>query len=131
MDADEFESFQSADFESAPMQNDDKRHLQSAKLNDPYADMILAWYRQVESPAGQAVKMGALGAIPASILFFCIFFSNTTANLIAFSAFVISIFFIAFSIWMLGQILDNNCGTRAMQDVADPIREGSEGFFMT
>ena len=36
-----------------------------------------------------------------------------------------------FSVWLLGQILDHSTGTRAMQEVADPIREGSEGFFMT
>jgi len=39
--------------------------------------------------------------------------------------------FIGFSVWLLGQILDHHTGTRAMQEVADPIREGSEGFFMT
>lgn len=77
------------------------------------------------------MKFGALGAIPGSILFFYIFISNSTANLIGFTAFVISVAFIVFSIWMLGSILDNSCGTKAMQDVADPIREGSEGFFMT
>ncbi len=62
---------------------------------------------------------------------FYLFVSNTTANLISFFAFLVSIGFIIFSIWLLGQILDNNTGTRAMQEVADPIREGSEGFFMT
>ena len=65
------------------------------------------------------------------MLLFSLFISNTTANLISFFAFVVSLSFIAFSIWLLGQILDNNAGTRAMQDVADPIREGAEGFFMT
>lgn len=43
-DLDEFESFHSADFEANPTQGDNKRNLQQAKLNDPYADMILAWY---------------------------------------------------------------------------------------
>lgn len=77
------------------------------------------------------VKFGALAAIPGSILVFAIIISNSTANLIGFTAFVISVAFIVFSIWLLGQILDNSAGTKAMQDVADPIREGSEGFFMT
>jgi len=79
----------------------------------------------------QPIKLGALAAIPGSILVFSIVISNSTANLIGFTAFVISCAFIAFSIYMLGQILDNPVGTKAMQDVADPIREGSEGFFMT
>ena len=77
------------------------------------------------------VKFGALAAIPGSILIFAIIISNSTANLIGFTAFAVSLGFIVFSIWLLGQILDNSAGTKAMQDVADPIREGSEGFFMT
>jgi len=75
--------------------------------------------------------MIALACIPTIFLVFSLFVSNTTANLIAFFAFIVSISFIVFSIWLLGQILDNNTGTKAMQDVADPIREGSEGFFVT
>jgi hypothetical protein len=40
--------------------------------------------------------------------------SNTVANTIAFTAFATSVGFIAFSIWMLGSILDNATGTKAM-----------------
>ena len=40
MDMDEFESFQSADFEANPMQGKGGKHNEKAKLNDPYADMI-------------------------------------------------------------------------------------------
>jgi hypothetical protein len=43
MDMDEFESFQSADFEANPMQGN-KKDQEKAKLNDPYSDMILGWY---------------------------------------------------------------------------------------
>ena len=32
---------------------------------------------------------------------------------------------------MLGWILDHDCGPRSMQEIAEPIKEGSEGFFMT
>jgi len=57
--------------------------------------------------------------------------SSSTSNLIAFSAFAIAVQFICFSIWMLGWILEHDTGPRAMQEVAEPIREGSEGFFIT
>lgn len=131
VDMSEFDEFQQADdFESNPM-TANKKHFESAKLNDPYADMVLDWYKRVESKEMTPIKYGALAAIPGSILVFSLFISNTTANLIGFSAFVISIGFVVFSIWLLGNILDNNAGTKAMQDIADPIREGSEGFFMT
>jgi Na+/H+-translocating membrane pyrophosphatase len=71
-------------------------------------------------------------AIPfITILLFAMFISNTTSNLIAFSALMISIFFIGISMWMLGWILDKDQGSLAMKQVADPIKEGSEGFFIT
>jgi len=130
MDVDEFESFQSADFESNPM-TDDKKHSQAAKMNDPIADMILSWYKQIETKEMSVIKYGALAAVPGSILFFYIFISSNLANMMAFTSFAISVGFIMFSFWLLGSILDNNPGTKAMQDVADPIREGSEGFFVT
>lgn len=100
-------------------------------MDDPIADMILAWYKRVQSKELAAVKFGALAGVPISMLLFTLFISNSTANVICFFAFVVSCSFIIFSIWLLGQILDNPTGTRAMQEVADPIREGSEGFFMT
>jgi len=36
------------------------------------------------------------------MLLFSLFISNTTANLICFFAFVVSLSFIVFSIWLLG-----------------------------
>jgi Na+/H+-translocating membrane pyrophosphatase len=35
------------------------------------------------------------------------------------------------AIWMLCEILLKDQGPRAMQEVAEVIREGSEGFFIT
>jgi Na+/H+-translocating membrane pyrophosphatase len=32
---------------------------------------------------------------------------------------------------MLCWILDKDPGSRAMQDIGDPIKEGAEGFFIT
>lgn len=89
------------------------------------------WYKRMQSEAFKPIKLGTLAFGPVMVLLFSLFVSNTTANLIAFSAFTISAMFIGFSIWLLGQILDHHTGTRGMQEVADPIREGSEGFFMT
>jgi len=50
---------------------------------------------------------------------------------IAFFALVVSLVFIAISMWLLCWILDKDQGSRAMQDISDPIKEGSEGFFIT
>ena len=65
------------------------------------------------------------------ILLFSLIVSSSASNVIAFSALMISLFFIGISFWMLCWILDKDPGSRAMQDISDPIKEGSEGFFMT
>lgn len=57
--------------------------------------------------------------------------SSSTSNLIAFSALVVSIVFIIISLIMLCWILDKDPGDRQMQDISDPIKEGSEGFFIS
>lgn len=77
------------------------------------------------------VKVGVAIAPFALIFLFSLFVSNSTSNVIAFAAFVISFCFIVVSIWILCDILDKDQGTREMQDVSDPIKEGSEGFFIT
>lgn len=77
------------------------------------------------------VKYGMFLVPFLAIFLFSLFVSNTTSNLIAFSALAISLGFMAFSVWILCEILDKDQGTRQMQDISDPIKEGSEGFFIT
>jgi Na+/H+-translocating membrane pyrophosphatase len=74
----------------------------------------------------------ALCAAPfVSVLAFYILVSSSTSNMIAFMAWNCSIAFIGISMWMLCWILAKDAGPKVMQDVSDPIREGSEGFFVT
>ena len=68
---------------------------------------------------------------PTCIITFAMFVSSSMSNLIAFVAFIIALMFVGISIWMLGWILDKDIGPRSMQEIAEPIKEGSEGFFMT
>jgi Na+/H+-translocating membrane pyrophosphatase len=51
--------------------------------------------------------------------------------MITFTAFIFSIVFLGVALWMLCEILKKDCGPRGMQDIAEVIREGSEGFFVT
>jgi hypothetical protein len=127
--------------------NDDElepQTLNSSKINhskkyedrkptgdDPIADYFLKVYYKFGHGSMNGVKLALLIAPIAAILLFYLFVSNSTSNIIAFSALVISMVFIAISMWMLCWILDKDQGTRAMQDISDPIREGSEGFFVT
>ena len=73
--------------------------------------------------------MGLAG--PIAILLFAMFVSSTASTLVAFVTLVISLMFIILSLNMLGWILDKDIGPRSMQEIAEPIREGSEGFFKT
>jgi len=60
------------------------------------------WYKRIQSDALKPVKFGLLASGPVLVLFFALFISNTTANLLSFSAFVVASIFIGFSVWLLG-----------------------------
>lgn len=103
--------------------------------DDWIADWLLKTYLKLLRGNGSNATMSTLGisvAVPlGSILCFSIFISNSTPNLIAFIALVTSLIFIGVSMWMLCWILAKDEGSSAMQEVSDPIKEGSEGFFIT
>ena len=99
--------------------------------DDPIADQLLKYYYILNQESMNGVKIG-IALIPLCvILFFYLFVSSSTSNMIAFSALVVSLVFMVISMWILCWILDKDQGTRAMQDISDPIKEGSEGFFIT
>ena len=89
------------------------------------------FYRMFQSDAMFMVKIGVGLAGPIAILLFAMFVSSTASTLVAFVTLVISLMFIILSLNMLGWILDKDIGPRSMQEIAEPIREGSEGFFKT
>lgn len=77
------------------------------------------------------VKMGLMAAGPIAIVLFALLVSSNASTLVAFTTLTVSIMFIGISMNMLGWILDKDIGPRGMQEIAEPIKEGSEGFFMT
>mmetsp|Transcript_8531 Transcript_8531/g.10530 ORF Transcript_8531/g.10530 Transcript_8531/m.10530 type:complete len:261 (+) Transcript_8531:70-852(+) len=110
---------------------DDEKSAAPFGTNDYYADQIMSWYRTFQSDSFVAIKMGVMASAPTTILLFAMFVSSTASTLVAFVTLVISLSFIALSMNMLGWILDKDIGPRSMQEVAEPIKEGSEGFFIT
>lgn len=78
-----------------------------------------------------AIKVGMMACGPAAILLFATFISSAASTLVAFVTLVVSLMFVGISLNMLGWILDKDIGPRSMQEVAEPIKEGSEGFFKT
>ena len=79
----------------------------------------------------EMVRFGAFVLPIALIMFFYMFVSNQTSCFISFSAWVVSVTFMGVSFVMLCDILKKDKGPRAMQEIAEIIREGSEGFFVT
>lgn len=99
--------------------------------DDPVSDWLLAKYYKLNDESMIGVKYGIMVVPLVLLVLFSLLVSNSTSNLIAFFAMLVSIVFIAISLWMLCWILDKDTGSRPMQDISDPIKEGSEGFFIT
>jgi len=57
--------------------------------------------------------------------------SDKYGNVVAFMTLQISIWFMVISMWMLVWILKKDVGDEDMLEIANPIKEGSEGFFIT
>lgn len=98
---------------------------------DPIADQLLDLYNNLNLQEYEKFKYG-IAAVPLvliAIFYLCI--SSSTSSLISFSAWNFSVLFIVVSILLLCEILNKDKGPKAMQDIAEVIREGSEGFFIT
>lgn len=94
------------------------------------ADALLYYYRSF-GLENDSFRIMVLASPISAIFLFYLFISSTTSNMISFTAFIASIVFMGISIWMLVEILKKDSGPKAMQDIAEVIREGSEGFFVT
>ena len=79
----------------------------------------------------EIIKYGFIVIPIVLIVLFYMFISSSTSSLISFSAWNFSVLFIFISIGLLCEILNKDAGPKAMQDIAEVIREGSEGFFIT
>ena len=110
---------------------DDEKCAAPFSTNDYWADTIMNGYRQFQSDSMFMVKVAAMAAGPGAIVVFATCISSAASTLVAFVTMIISLMFVAISIHMLGWILDKDIGPRSMQEIAEPIKEGSEGFFMT
>jgi len=92
---------------------------------------LLSIYVSLNLEEYDKLKFGIIGIPVVNITLFYMFISSSTASLICFTAWNFSILFIFISIWILCEILNKDTGPKAMQEIAEVIREGSEGFFIT
>ena len=91
----------------------------------------MSYYKGLALDESSSLKTIILVAPVGLIAVFYLFVSQSTSSIISFSAFVFSIVFLIVAMYMLCDILSKDCGPRNMQDIAEVIREGSEGFFIT
>ena len=100
--------------------------------HDDYISLrLLHTYYAINKYGATAFYVGVVAIPLLCLLLFYLFISDSTSNLIACFSLLTSFAFILVSLWMLCWILDKDAGSRDMQDISDPIREGSEGFFVT
>jgi hypothetical protein len=112
--------------------DDNKYSTKSSSMHsDPYADMLLNFYKKSGLQNNDVLKYAILASPIVIILMFSIVVSNSISVLICFTSWIFSLLFMAVGVWMLCEILCKDEGPRAMQDIAVVIREGSEGFFVT
>jgi len=103
----------------------------NAVYDDPIANKLLALHAMIFPADNEQIKWCMILS-PLSLIFaFYIFVSKSTSSMISFSAFTFSIVFMIISMNMLVDILKKDVGPRSMQEIAEVIREGSEGFFVT
>ena len=107
------------------------RKQSTTVYTDPVADKLLAFYSMLNLEDNEIMKFVVFMAPIGLVMFFYMFVSSSTSCLIAFSSFIVSLTFLGVSFVMLCEILKKDIGPRAMQDIAEVIREGSEGFFIT
>jgi hypothetical protein len=119
------------ELESQSLSGNGKSDDRKPSGDDPISDWLLKQYYWLMNERNRPVLVGIAASPLILILLFYLLVSNSTSNIIAFSALMVSLWFIGVSMWMLCWILDKDQGTRAMQDISDPIKEGSEGFFIT
>jgi len=95
------------------------------------ADRLLELYKKTCLEDNDLLKFVFLVSPIALIMAFYMFVSTSTSSIISFSAFITSMVFMCIAFIMLCEILKKDVGPRGMQDIAEVIREGSEGFFVT
>jgi Na+/H+-translocating membrane pyrophosphatase len=98
---------------------------------DPVADRLLALHGAVIPEGNDTVKWLLLLSPLSLIVVFYYCVSSSVSSMISFSAFTFSAVFMGISLNMLVEILRKDMGPRGMQEIAEVIREGSEGFFIT
>lgn len=100
------------------------------KSKDITVYKILSIYHSLTERDWTLIKSGIV-FIPIFILFALNFFINTKLILVIVGICLFSILALIYSCFILVEILNKETGNEKMVEIADAIREGAEGFFLT
>ena len=100
------------------------------KTKDQTVFKILTLYNKLSERDITTLKFGMI-FIPSLILYFSshLIESNTILTMIGINIF--SVLSIIYAVNILIEILNKDTGSESMIEIADAIKEGSEGFFVT
>ena len=96
------------DVESQSLSSSNKCDDRKPSGDDPVSDYLLKTYYRLSHPSMAWVKYVLILLPFAMVLLFTLCVSNSSSNVIAFSALVVSLVFIGISMWMLCWILDKD-----------------------
>jgi len=104
--------------------------LYEEKTKDLTTNRILYMYNRVSPETWIKVKIGIVAA-PLVLLYLLSYLITSFTILIIIGVMFFSIVCLIYSIFIMVDILKRETGTEQMLEIADAIREGSEGFFST
>ncbi|KAF4757419.1 VP, versatile peroxidase, partial [Perkinsus olseni] len=106
-------------------------NYQSSRKGKQYTseiERLVYVYNQMDWKAKKTITYSLLLGYFSLLLIFRLCTSDF-ATLATASALVTSIYALFFAFWLAAFVFRHDEGDAAMQSIADPIREGSEGFF--
>lgn len=104
--------------------------INGEKTRDHTVHKILSYYNKFDEREIQNIKYGMI-IIPIALIFLLNIFIQTKTILIITAVNLFSLVALIYSLYILIDILSKETGNDRMLEIADAIREGSEGFFMT
>lgn len=104
--------------------------INSEKTRDHTVHKILNYYNKFDEKEIQNIKIGLI-AVPIILMIFLNIIIQTKTILIICAVNIFSLLALIYSLYILIDILSKETGNDRMLEIADAIREGSEGFFMT
>lgn len=104
--------------------------LYEEKTKDLTTNNILFFYNRVSVDMWNKVKL-AIIVVPLLLIYVMSYFITSYTILMIVAIMLFSIVCIAYACFLLVDILRKETGNEQMMEIADAIREGSEGFFGT